>query len=87
MRYFTDLTQSFLLPLERYLASLTPVHRCVSGLCPRRRQNAAQELKPKMRPLFLYTHTFRDISAWKMPPSVRPFKTEEFALVLKSNCM
>uniref|UniRef100_H2YY45 UDENN domain-containing protein n=1 Tax=Ciona savignyi TaxID=51511 RepID=H2YY45_CIOSA len=52
-RHFLELTQSFIIPLERYLASLMPLQKCISPL--------------------------------KAPPTLKPFRPNDFIQTLDSN--
>ncbi|XP_076825923.1 protein DENND6A-like [Clavelina lepadiformis] len=52
-RHFLELTQSFVIPLERYMACLMPLQK--------------------------------NISALRAPPSIRPFRPEEFLQMVESN--
>ncbi|XP_078485837.1 protein DENND6A [Ciona intestinalis] len=52
-RHFLELTQSFIIPLERYLASLMPLQKCISPL--------------------------------KAPPTLKPFRPNDFIQTVENN--
>ncbi|XP_062839553.1 protein DENND6B isoform X2 [Anolis carolinensis] len=88
-RHFLELTQSFIFPLEHYMAGLMPLQRAIgpwkwvgtTPLPPPRRHPTASRLSPP--PPSLSLPPTLPACAAQNPPQIRPFRQEDFLKTLE----